>query len=432
MTTAAHKTRTLWLAGALHAFTHLYQVALLPLYLLIQRDLGLATVDQATLLVTVMGVAYFLPSYPMGWLADRFSRKKLLAIGLILNGLGFVALSLAPSYPLALAAVVVAGLGGSFFHPAATALIARMFPVGTGRALGLFGIGAGIGFLIGPIYAGWRAGAAGWRAPVLELGLAGVVAALLFWWFADEERAPTDGRESRPAEPMFPTRALWLFFLSAAVAFSLRDFAGFGLGSLNSLFLQQAHGFDPKSTGLLLSAIFVGATLGNPVFGHLSDGGRLRWIAFVLTTAALLMAFFPQLPRGWIAPVLCAYGFFLMGSYPMVEASLMESVPDAVRGRVFGAFITIGGMTGNLAHWFAGHQVRQLGENASHVNAYGGIYLTFAACVALALLGLPCLRALRRREEQLAPAATSGTGVPPVRKETHRRDACATSPEAPR
>ena len=30
-----HKTRTLWLAGALHAFTHVYQVALMPLYLLI-------------------------------------------------------------------------------------------------------------------------------------------------------------------------------------------------------------------------------------------------------------------------------------------------------------------------------------------------------------------------------------------------------------
>jgi hypothetical protein len=28
-----HHTRTLWLTGVLHAFTHLYQVALMPLYL---------------------------------------------------------------------------------------------------------------------------------------------------------------------------------------------------------------------------------------------------------------------------------------------------------------------------------------------------------------------------------------------------------------
>ena len=54
---AHHKTRTLWLTGVLHAFTHLYGVALLPLYLRIQQDLKLRSVEQATLLVTVMGVA---------------------------------------------------------------------------------------------------------------------------------------------------------------------------------------------------------------------------------------------------------------------------------------------------------------------------------------------------------------------------------------
>jgi hypothetical protein len=43
-----HKTRTLCLAGALHAFTHIYQVALMPLYLLIQRDFKFASVSQAT------------------------------------------------------------------------------------------------------------------------------------------------------------------------------------------------------------------------------------------------------------------------------------------------------------------------------------------------------------------------------------------------
>ena len=47
-----HRTRTLWLIGALHAFTHLYQVALLPLYLRIQHELKLDRVEQATLLVT--------------------------------------------------------------------------------------------------------------------------------------------------------------------------------------------------------------------------------------------------------------------------------------------------------------------------------------------------------------------------------------------
>jgi MFS family permease len=67
-------------------------------------------------------------------------------------------------------------------------------------------------------------------------------------------------------------------------------------------------------------------------------------------------------PKAWAIPTLLLYGFFFMASYPMVEAMLMESVPDAVRGRVFGLFITIGGLLGNLSHWIAGDAVKRLGN----------------------------------------------------------------------
>src|SRR5206468_10727849 len=132
-----HKFRTLTLVSVLHAFTHLYQVALLPLYFPIQTSFKLQNVGSSTFLVTLLMVAYFLPSYPMGVLADRVSRKKLLGVGLAINGLGFIGLAVAPNYPAALLSVAVAGFGGSFFHPAATALVAQLFPRNTGRALGL-------------------------------------------------------------------------------------------------------------------------------------------------------------------------------------------------------------------------------------------------------------------------------------------------------
>src|SRR4051812_1697289 len=122
-----HRSRTLALATMLHAFTHIYQMALTPLFLLIQNFYRRDTIEDATLLLTLMLVAYFLPSYGMGMLADRFSRKKLLSIGLAINGLGFMGLALAPSYSLAIVSVIVAGFGGSFFHPAATALVARLY-----------------------------------------------------------------------------------------------------------------------------------------------------------------------------------------------------------------------------------------------------------------------------------------------------------------
>jgi hypothetical protein len=104
-----HRIRTLVFVTILHGFTHVYQVALIPLYLPIRDSLKLSGEGQATFLLTLMYAAYFLPSYFVGVMADRFSRKKLLASGLILNGLGFIGLALAPSYPLALACAVAAG-----------------------------------------------------------------------------------------------------------------------------------------------------------------------------------------------------------------------------------------------------------------------------------------------------------------------------------
>ena len=420
----AHKTRTLWLAGALHAFTHVYQVALMPLYLLIQRDFKLTSVSQATLLVTVMMAGYFLPAYPLGVAADRFSRKKLLGWGLAINAAGFLLLAFAPNYSTALLAVLLTGLGGSAFHPAATAMIARLYPAGTGKALGLLGIGASVGFFFGPIYAGWRAGtleatvgAAAWRQPVLELGLLGLVMAGVFAWLA-QEHAPVSpapgranllvGQDARQRVPtkarMFPTPALWGFFVLAALAFSLRDFTGSSMGSLGSLFLQKAHGYDPRFTGLALSGIFLASAISNPLFGHLSDSGRGRWTLLVLVLAAMLVALFPHLPASATIPTYLVYGFFFMASYPMVEAALMEAVPDEVRGRVFGLFITVGGLIGNSSHWAVGAWVKGLGERANSPPGYFSSYGVLAGLLIISLLGLPCLKAIRKREHVETPA----------------------------
>ena len=401
-----HKTRVLWLTGLLHAFTHLYQVALMPLYLLIQRDFKFQSVGAATLLMTVLLVSCFGPSYPIGILADRYNRKTLLTFGLVLNAVGFIALAFAPSYGWALASVAVAGFGGSFYHPAATAMIARLFPNNTGKALGLVGIGAGSGFFLGPIYAGWRAGAlepilgpAAWRRPVLELGVLGLVGAVAFALLADREHA--SGIEQAGAsrsEKLFPSGALWFFFLFYCLAFSLRDFAGASMGSLGSLFLQKARGYDAQSTGLALSGIYLAATISNPLFGSLSDRGRKRWLTIALVTAAVMMAIFPFVPQGWTIPIYVVYGFFFLAGYPMTEAALMESVPDAVRGRVFGIFIMTGGVIGNLSHWIVGAKVRQLGSAASSVQAYYPLYGILALMLLASLSGALCLNPIRKRE----------------------------------
>lgn len=412
-----HRGRTLGLTTVLHAFTHIYQMALVPLYLPVQRHFQRDSVDDATLLVTALLVAYFLPSYVMGVLADRFSRKKLLSLGLAINALGFLGLALAPSYGLAVASVILAGLGGSFFHPAATALVARLYPGQTGRALGTLGIGASVGFCLGPLYAGWRAYTTGdWRWPVAELGVLGLVVAALFLWLADEHGVEPTGagsREAKRLEPMFPTPALWLMFLCAAFVFLLRDFTGSSMSTVGSLFLQKARGFNVEQTGLTISVLFVASAISNPLFGHFSDRARLRWAATLILISAGFVVAFPHVPPAWVVPTLLVYGFFFLASYPIVEAALMEAVPDSVRGRVFGLFITIGGLLGNLSHYIVGKWVESFGPRAAEVSTYYSLYGWLAFFLLVSLLGLPCLRALQKREQQLDPRLHSpGSAAP--------------------
>lgn len=396
----SHRMRTLWLSGVLHAFTHLYQVALLPLYFLILKDeaFEIRTIEDATFLVTVLMLSYFIPAYPVGILADKFSKRKLLALGLAINALGFVGLGLSRSYAEAVACMALSGFGGSFYHPAATALIARLFPEGTGKALGLLGIGASAGFFLGPIYAGWRGAHAGWRTPVLELGVLGLLGAVAFFYLADEEPAHESNASGEAPRQLFPTSALWMLFLGAAFFFSLRDFTGSSMGSLGSLFLQKAHGLTISATGSILSMIFIASAISNPLFGRLSDKGVGRWTTFALGIAAVIVIAFPRLPAGAAALGFAIYGFFFMASYPMVEGALMGSVPHQIRGRVFGIFITIGGILGNLAHWAMGAYVKKLGPAGARVESYYSLYGILAAFLIISLLGLPCLRALRQRE----------------------------------
>ncbi len=389
--------------GVLHAFTHSFHVALLPLYLLIQRDLELPGVGHSTLLMTVMMMAYFLPSYHLGVWADRYERRRLLGVGLVLNGLGFVLLAWAPSYAWAVLACVVTGFGGSFYHPAATALIAELYSDQPGRAFGLVGIGANVGLLGVPIYSGWRvsgllesSGDAAWRVPVFELGAAAVLGGLLFLWMTRGTRLVGKGSEGSKGPVSFGGARVWGLLVVAALAFSLRDFAGMSMGSLGALFLQQAHGFSTTQTGVAVSAIFLAAVISNPVFGQLSDRHRTGWVLGVMTLAGLTVVGYPLLPRAGLIPGLVVYGFFFMACYPMIEAALMESIPESMRGRIFGAFLVFSGVVGNLSHGWVGGWVEGLGARASEAVAYRGVYGLLGGLIWVSMCGLMCLRQLRR------------------------------------
>ncbi len=399
MTAASHNGRsrgfTLFLCTVLHAFTHAYTVMLVPLALMIQADLRLEHVAQAMMLLTVQGLCYCAGCLPAGVLADHLSRRDALALGLLLNGAAFVGLAYSPTYLAALAAVACAGLAGSLYHPAGSALVVALYPERKGRAVGLAGMGAALGFAFGPWFGGLRADVYGWRRPCLELGLAGIAAAVLFRLLAQDppvERADTPGKGRQPTLPMLA------FFVIIALCFSMRDFGAVAIKPLATVLLQKAHAFSPKQTGDYFGLMSLTALIANPLFGALSDRRhRLGIAAGVLVVAGMGAAALPHASARFVLAPLVVFEFFVLASYPVVETALAESVPDRLRGRAFGLFITVAGLIGATAPWCMGEVVDAIGARATDSAAYVGTFAFLGALIAASPVGLLVLREFRRR-----------------------------------
>jgi EmrB/QacA subfamily drug resistance transporter len=103
-----------------------------------------------------------------GRLADVLGHERVLLWGLVGSGLAFLACGLAPSFSWFLAARVLQGLGAALLLAAAPALVTLAAPPDMrGRALGLFQMGAAIGFALGPLLGGVLVDLFGWRAVYL-------------------------------------------------------------------------------------------------------------------------------------------------------------------------------------------------------------------------------------------------------------------------
>lgn len=103
---------------------------------------------------------------PAGVLADRYGRRRLLAIGVTVFTLASLACALAPTAPLLDVARGVQGLGASALYGTTTPLIASVYPEGPerGKALGIFSAVSGLAMTLGPVVGGALTAAFGWRA----------------------------------------------------------------------------------------------------------------------------------------------------------------------------------------------------------------------------------------------------------------------------
>ena len=390
---------TLLLCTILHAFTHAFGTLLVPLYLLMVSDLRLAGVSYASAIVTIYGVVYCLGSYAAGVMADRYNRKLLLGVGLLGNALAVTAMGLTRQYELIMLFGILAGVFGTLFHPAANALVPAHYPKSPGMAIGLLGIGSGVGFFAGPQFAGWRAqsaqwnfgAVADWQKPLIEAGVAGLIIGIIFLLVARE----IGSHPSRGGVTHAISGRLRLRVAQLACVLGCRDFAGLATISLASIYLQKAHGLDAKRTGFILGAMMLSSILVNPFMVYFSPGRRrLPMLAMVLVAGGAVIAVTPLVSLRFVLPVLMTFMVFQLGSYALSDAAMLERVAPQVRGRVVGLFLTIAGTFSSTAPFVMGVWTDRLGERATQPAAYVPLFATLGVLMFVAAACTPLIARL--------------------------------------
>jgi MFS family permease len=148
----------------------------------IRDELHLTNLGVSLLTGMAFGVFYIVLGFPLSWLIDRYNRRKIVAVCLVLWSVMTAVCGLARSsleFFLARVGVTVGEAGGT---PGANSLLSDYFPA-TRRAMALtvFSLGAPIGAWLGYNVAGAIADVYGWRAVFYALGVPGVLAGLAVW-----------------------------------------------------------------------------------------------------------------------------------------------------------------------------------------------------------------------------------------------------------
>nr|WP_203434102.1 MFS transporter [Jiangella asiatica] len=133
--------------------------------------------------------------FTFGLLGDRFGRRRMLMLGLLLFGIASAVSAYASSPEQLIAARAFMGVGAAAVMPATLAIITNVFePEERGRAIGIWVASVGIAVVLGPVLGGallerfWWGSVFLINVPVVLIGLA------LIAWLVPESRNPSPGR----------------------------------------------------------------------------------------------------------------------------------------------------------------------------------------------------------------------------------------------
>ncbi|MBI1234956.1 MAG: MFS transporter [Alphaproteobacteria bacterium] len=352
--------RAWWVLGVL---TFVYVLNFLDRQLLsilaapIQNELGLSDGQLGLISGLYFALFYCLIALPVGWLADKTNRVRVVGFACMLWSAATVACGLARNYPQLVVARMTVGIGEAGGVPPSYAIISDYFPSGMrGRALGLYNMGPPIGAALGVAFGASVAAAFSWRDAFISIGIVGVVTGLIVLFFVREPKrgamdvvsAPEDSTvpAADPAVPVpvegffstfrmfFAHKALRLIALASGAT----QFVTYAVINFTVLFLMREKGMTLTDVALWYALLLgFGVSGGMYLSGRLIDWlGKKSKTAYALVPAAGLiisLPFFiafvwaPTWPMAMAfltVPTICNY-FYLSPAVALVQEEVKPS-----------------------------------------------------------------------------------------------------------
>jgi MFS family permease len=322
----------------------------------IRREWGLGDTALGAL-GTAFTLLYAFVGIPLGRLADRTSRKHILAAGVFAWSLLTAASGLARNFWELFIVRLGVGVGEASCAPAAVSLIGDLYRTQhRARATAAFmlglPVGLGLSFLVGG-YVGQRWG---WRVALFIAGAPGLLCALAALFIREPRRGRIEahdvGTRRRPGSPykvLLSIPTLWWIIISGA----LHNFNMYALGAFLASFLIRYHGLNLAQAGLIsmsvygLSGIFglvAGGIAADVLYQKRSDGRLLVATASIAVCAPFMFLSLLR-PAGDVLgfALLMGIGVGVMYAYySTVYSTIQDVVEPSLRGTAMALYF--GGM----------------------------------------------------------------------------------------
>ncbi|GAA3933727.1 spinster family MFS transporter [Luteimonas lutimaris] len=249
----------------------------------IQDDLGVTDGQLGLIGGLYFAMFYCVLAIPVGWLADRTNRVKVLSLACGLWSVATAACGMASTYPQLVLARMTVGVGEAGGVPPSYAIISDYFPSGTrGTALGLYNLGPPIGAALGVAFGASVAAAYSWRLAFIWVGVIGLVTAAVVWICVREPRKggldvpPAGDRGMHVDEPAPGFRETFKAFFANPVlrgmslACGATQFITYGVLNFTVLLLMREKGMTLEEV-----AVWYALLVGVGVAGGMILSGRL-------------------------------------------------------------------------------------------------------------------------------------------------------------